>query len=139
MIDAEDKAVVEGHAWRSHPNGGGAVYASTRIGEKTMYLHRLIMNDPAGLVIDHIDGDGLNCRKINMRVCSSEQNSQNRRSHKKAFKGIYLDKGRSVWRVQVNANGERHRVNSIPTREDAVRIYNELSATLHGEFSCPNG
>jgi hypothetical protein len=65
VIDAADVHLVEGFNWFAHVRGGGAYACSLRLSPKRKHiiLHRIIMGDPDGLEIDHIDGDGLNNRR----------------------------------------------------------------------------
>lgn len=71
-------------------------YAVRRFNGETLRLHRLIMNCPEGLVVDHLNGDKLDCQKANMRICSQSENSRNRHG----TKGYSFDKVRAKWIVR---------------------------------------
>lgn len=71
-------------------------YAVRRTNGETIRLHRLIMNCPEGMVIDHLNGDKLDCRRSNMRICSQEENARNRHN----TKGYCYDKEKGRWMVR---------------------------------------
>lgn len=71
-------------------------YAVRRTNGETIRLHRLIMNCPEGLVIDHLNGDPLDCRKTNMRICSQAENARNHHG----TKGYCFDKSKGKYMVR---------------------------------------
>lgn len=75
---------------------------------KWIGLHQLVTNAPDGMIVDHIDGDGLNNRRSNLRIVTLAQNQQNRRGatsrSKSQIRGVYFDKGSSKWRAQLKVN-----------------------------------
>ena len=71
-------------------------YAVRRQNHETMRLHRLIMNCPEGLVVDHLNGDKLDCRKANMRICTQTENAKNYHG----AKGYCFDKSKGKWLVR---------------------------------------
>jgi hypothetical protein len=81
-IDSEDLERVSQHNWYAATNrnskNGNRQYISTRIGGKTVYLHRFIMNAPKGQDVDHINHDTLDNRKDNLRIVSPQENNCNR-------------------------------------------------------------
>lgn len=71
-------------------------YAVRRTNGETIRLHRLIMNCPEGMVVDHLNGNKLDCRRNNMRICSQKENSCNRHN----TKGYCYDKSKGRWMVR---------------------------------------
>lgn len=94
ILDNKDFLLYKKWKWYCSANGY-AVRNNIRI-KKKWYLHRLIMNVEQGLEIDHINGDKLDNRKINLRICTRSQNRQNSKipnSSTSGYKGvIYLKK-----------------------------------------------
>ena len=85
-IDDEDYDIVLQHTW--HCDYGYIRTHSIRNGQ----LHRMIMNTPDGMKTDHIDGNPLNNHKSNLRICTNQQNSMNRKCKKgcsSKYKGVY--------------------------------------------------
>ena len=141
VIDATDVAMVAGRHWTAKesrdPRSGiiNSVYAAT--GVATLRLHRLLMCAPDGYEVDHIDGDGLNNRRINLRVVTKSQNLQNRRPNRKSasgVKGVTWHKRLGKWQASIMANKTAHYLGYFENLEDAAAAYAKASAELHGEF-----
>lgn len=81
VISPEDVDLVKAYRWHLSRRGSGIRYAATRIDGRHVYMHRLISDAPAGKVVDHCDGDGLNNRRENIRVCTQADNMMNRRGN----------------------------------------------------------
>lgn len=76
---------------------------------KNIMLHRQIMNAPKGMDVDHIDGDGLNNQKSNLRICTRSENNMNaklRYNSKSGLKGVSWDTRTAKWRVTITLNGK---------------------------------
>lgn len=142
VIDAADAHLVEGRNWCAQKGTTGGFYAVTNIrqsdGRRAMvWLHRTIMSLPDGVRVDHKDGDGLNCRRENMRPASHGQNVQNigRRSHNKSgFKGVWLHKQSGRWRAAIRANGTLYDLGLHATPQIAHEVYCSAAERLHGQF-----
>lgn len=98
LLDDIDLPLVEGHTWcaqqvRHH------WYAVTYVGRTRVSMHRLLLAAPRGVIVDHLDGDGLNNQRSNLRLGTNAQNQQNRRvSHGASrFKGVSWNKRISRW------------------------------------------
>jgi hypothetical protein len=103
-------------------------------------LHREIMNAPAGLLVDHHNGDSLDNRRDNLRIATACQNMQNRRVRKKhtassQFIGVYFDKGRKDWIYQLRANGKLVSTGRFATEVEAARARDRAALKYHGEFA----
>lgn len=79
LVDAADRDLVSVHRWSAVPTSSkrNNHYAQARIGKAQVKLHRLLMAPPPGLVVDHINGDGLDNRRANLRVCTQAENARN--------------------------------------------------------------
>jgi len=78
IVDPEDVELLEEYRWQLMAKNQ-LRYARRNEGKKTIYMHREIMNAPEGMQIDHINGNGLDNRKVNLRLCNNSQNQQNAR------------------------------------------------------------
>jgi hypothetical protein len=114
-----------------------------RPGDKqlTLAMHRLIMAPPAGLCVDHINHDGLDNRRCNLRICTQRENSSNMRAHRDSnspFKGVCYEKAFSRWRASIGFKGVTIYLGIFPSEIDAALAYNEAALKYHGEFACLN-
>lgn len=125
-------AVRNRHTWYARHDFG--VYREG--GPRFIYLHRLLMGFPDGMV-DHKNGDGLDNRRLNLRITDRYGNSRNSRPIRDGHKGVYLSKhGR--WKAVIYCNGETHRLGSFDTEEDAARAYDDAARELFGEYAWLN-
>ena len=96
LIDIEDVDKIKDYFWnvrydKRHPEC--TVYVETHKNKKRIHLHRLLTNCPKDMVVDHIDGNGLNNRKTNLRVVTQRNNCINRTLTKRNLPiGVYKDK-----------------------------------------------
>ena len=144
LVDQEDLHFFEGVTWTIRVSGSTA-YVQRCIHQDGKYvgfelLHRLISGCPEGKVVDHINGNGLDNRKANLRVCSHAENIRNRRMHlnnRSGFKGVYFDdtsRGKP-WRAQITFCGKKYRLGRFDTPEAASAAYQEAASRMHGEFA----
>lgn len=82
------------------------------------YMHRIIMGEPKGLVIDHINGDKLDNRRCNLRACSNKTNVRIRHNE---VKGYHWDKTRGLYKVEANSRF----VGRYKTKSAAIKAYKE--------------
>lgn len=137
IIDAADVPLVEGWNWHASVNRN-AVYAKRKAGKTSLLMHRVIMDDPDGFQVDHIDGNGLNNRRENMREATNAQNAHNspiQRNNTSGFKGVSWHKRCAKWYARIKANGSCYRLGCFDTPEAAHAAYVAASEKLHGEFA----
>lgn len=129
VIDAGDLAAVLGRTWYCDSVGYAHSDSAPRV-----RLHRLLMNPSDGLVVDHIDGNKLDCRRRNLRIVTQGQNTQNVRTKKGAMRGVYYDARRDRWYGQVKHNGKRHSTGYCKSPEEArIKVVTLRAAILtHG-------
>jgi hypothetical protein len=123
LIDADDVELVSRYSWYA-VSSKNTKYAKTG---RNIRMHRLILgvNDPY-LVVDHINGDGLDNRKSNLRIVDSTTNVQNRQRSKVGNRcpGVYKERGR--WRAQVTVNYKKHHLGIFDCESDAILVVNEF-------------
>ena len=108
---------------------------------KHLRMHRVIMNCPEGMVVDHINHDTLDNRRSNLRICTVAQNTYNRRPNKKSkskYKGVGWRENRSHWHVAISVNGKKISLKTFKCEHEAARAYNEAALKYHGEFAYIN-
>lgn len=141
VIDAADAELVSGLPWRSHAVKMGTaakVACHARVSDGTvriLYLHRLILNPRPDLTVDHIDGDGTNNRRSNLRECTLAENLRNRPAYKsRRFKGV-SQRSRRLWAASIQVNGQVYRSSGFTSPEAAAAEYDRLALLLHGEYA----
>jgi len=137
LVDDEDFDAIAEHKWCAVEKFRGCWYAvrgiSTPHGVRHIYMHRVIANPPKGMVTDHINGDGLDNRRSNIRIATKQQNSQNvapGRNNRSGFRGVSVTR-----RGHIMANCQGVYLGSFKTVEDAARRYDEEALIRYGEFA----
>jgi hypothetical protein len=137
-VDDNDLEMVSKFRWYAFcPKG--ASYAMTQDlpnGQKRVFLHRLIMGAAKGVVVDHINGDGLDNRRANLRIASYAQNSWNSRRvnrPKAGFRGVTLRSGKYLGLIRVH--GSTLTTAAYDTPEEAATARDALARLHHGEFA----
>lgn len=144
LVDEEDVPLVGGYSWNANRHHVNKVYAVTTIkradGSKTVCrMHRLILNAPPGVMVDHINHDGLDNRRENLRLATNAQNNVNSRPHKgKRFKGTTYEKAKGKWVAQAVANRQHFYLGRFDLEEDAARAYDAFAIKTWGEFANTN-
>lgn len=112
---------------------------------KMHYLHRLIMGAPRGLMVDHRDGNTLNCQRENLRVATCSQNTQNQKlgkRNKSGFKGVNWDRRSEKWRSSlcVMQDGKMLSFNLgyYSEIQQAAQAYDAKAREMYGEFAKTN-
>jgi hypothetical protein len=154
LIDIEDLDFIKGLSRinisgevtdKHHPTRKKRSYLRTSFGKKkgAVNISRLIMNCPNGMVVDHINGDTLDNRRANLRICSVSQNAMNQapqRIKRSKYKGVTRHKKK--WLSQINqrvAGKQKHtHLGLYDSEEDAARAYDKKAKELYGEFALLN-
>jgi hypothetical protein len=106
--------------------------------QNSIFMHRFIMKPEKGFVIDHLDGNGLNNQKNNLRICTNSENLRNRKknvNNKSGYKGVSLDKNLNKFRCKLYVNGQNIHIGMFIDPIDAAKAYNDAALKYHGEFA----
>jgi HNH endonuclease/AP2 domain len=129
--------------WRAHKIEG--IYYADRKG--TILLHRVILarmlGRPLGRrdFVDHIDRDGLNNRRTNLRLASPAENTRNRgmqRNNTSGFRGVYPVPNSKTYKAVISIDGKVTYLGAFPTPEEAYVAYCEAARKYYGEFFKPD-
>lgn len=136
IIDAADAWRVEGSNWYFHGGRYAAIRPTLDGVRCIVYMHQVIAEPGRGLDVDHINGDGLDNRRCNLREATRQQNLANRRAHrnnKTGIKGVW--RHGLKWRASIQVDGKTRHLGGFDTPEDAGRAYEAAARALHGDFA----
>lgn len=131
IIDTDDLSAVLSMRWRSKTLGNTKYAASHAVrggpgARGDIYLHRYLMDAPGGLEVDHINGNGLDNRRQNLRLCTVHENRQNVDHGRGRMRNVYHEKRTNKWFVSVTANGVKHHGGTFGDVEAAVAAASAL-------------
>ena len=152
LVDDDDCEWLSQWQWHCGTyNGHHTYYAARRkrgvgtIGRSTIFMHREILlrhgaNYGNKSVTDHINGNGLDNRKINLRLCQGGENQMNMRSRGGAskYKGVLFRKDRNKWIASISVRGRRIHLGTFNNEESSARAYDLAAIKYFGEFAKTN-
>lgn len=137
LFDEEDAAAVHQHRWYTAQRRSrhGIFYAQTSVQGTTLYMHRMIAKPAPGLVVDHINSNGLDNRRGNLRAVTRAINSVTARSWnpKSGYRGVYRDQG--LWVAQLWVGGKCNFLGRYKTSIEAAAAYNVAAERQWGSFA----
>lgn len=149
LYDEGDAALISGRRWRLTSAGYAAssyyipldpdlpMSHSNRV-QKTVLMHRLVMQVAPGEEVDHINGNRLDNRRSNLRVVTSSQNKMNigvRKNSKSGVTGVLYIKRRQRWLAEIRANGVRYHLGWHTSKREAILARRVGEHILFGEFA----
>ena len=136
LIDLDDLETVKQYHWYLDQKG----YVAAKGIDGSKYpreIHRLIMNNPKGMIVDHINRDKLDNRKSNLRICTTKENNRNKSlnsNNKTGYKGV----SPCLYKVSISKDGITYNLGKFNSKEQAARAYDRKAIELYGEFACTN-
>jgi hypothetical protein len=130
LVDDEDFEYL--NQWKWHYHSGG--YAARKAGVR---MHRIILSAPQDEEVDHINGDGLDNRRANLRLCTRSQNCQNRsifRNNTTGHKGVSLRPG-GKYRARIWLNKTCHSLGDFVSVTEASKAVEQARQKYHGDFA----
>lgn len=147
LVDDEDAHFAE-HRWYAHRGTTGGWYAKrTAPDGSKLLLHREVLGVTGKKIeVDHTNGDGLDCRRGNLRCATSTQNKHNRgknRNNTSGFKGVSFDRHRQSrglppWQAKITIAYRTVFLGFYLTPETAAMAYDARARAEHGAFARPN-
>lgn len=141
IIDASDAEFVGKNNWsvRVMPTTQYAQRTTRRGGKvKTIPMHRALLGCGGGYDVDHIDGNGLNNRRDNLRVATRAGNKRNSRrpsNNTSGYKGVSWRKRESLWTASICCNGKQMHLGYFSSAEDAHDAYAKAATFYFGAFA----
>ena len=136
LIDDEDFELVNKYKWKLQDGKIKYARSSNRLG---ILMHRLLLRlkkgDPD---VDHINGNGLDNRKHNLRLANKSQNGANRTKQEEStskYKGVSFNRRDCIWQVQIIYNQKHLCIGTFKTELEGAIAYNKKALELFGEFA----
>ena len=141
LVDNEDYAWLNQWKWYGLKYYDYSFLAARKLNSNVILMHRVIMNTPVDLVVDHKDHNTLNNQKFNLRNCTQSQNGGNRTpsiGNTSKYKGVSWYRQTQKWIAYIRKDGRRAHLGYFTNEQDAALAYN-VAALLHfGEFALVN-
>lgn len=137
LVSDEDYDRLNQYNWSCDRQGYACRQGPRQGNRRTLVLmHRFILDAPTGLQVDHINGDTLDNRRDNLRICTHLENVMNRpgRGGTSKYKGVFYDKRRDRYYAR---HGGKH-IGSFRSEDDAARAYDDHVRALHGDYAWLN-
>jgi len=143
LVDDEWYEMLSQVRWHAYSPLRRTTYAKFYDKKGGVLMHRVIMDAPKGMEVDHIDRNGLNNTTANLRLCTRIQNTMNRVGRINAdskYKGVVIRKDRKnrMWRAMIGVNKKNLHLGYFANEIDAARAYNEAAIKYYGEFAYLN-
>lgn len=143
LVDDQDFELLSGSVWHRIKRSSGLEYAErgspTIIGGNDYHLmHRIILCAPPNMMVDHVDGNGLNNQRSNIRLATCSQNHSNRRfsGNASGFKGVVPFGNK--WRAMIKKDRKSRHIGLFDDAVSAAKAYDEMAIKLFGEFARTN-
>ncbi|MED3832962.1 HNH endonuclease [Peribacillus frigoritolerans] len=134
IVDDGDFEYLSQFRWHVTDHG----YACRKNSSKNVYMHRELMGFPKGLQIDHINGNGLDNRRSNLRVVTAHENRKNsgiRSDNVSGYKGVSWDRKNSKWKVGITVSSKWIHLGRFESLTDAAKAYNDGAIKYNGEYA----
>jgi len=147
IVDPEDYERLSKHKW--HANKGGATFYAVRWAPRkrqkkltVIYMHRQVLNYPDSDFIDHINHNGRDNRKANLRPATRAQNNYNRKKYDNnsysKYKGVSFKQKNQIWTAQIGLNNKMLFLGYFKKEIDAAKAYDAAARKFHKEFAVLN-
>ena len=139
LVDTANLNIIAPYRWYCSNDYALAFIGDTEGNCRRIYLHRLVLGlTDSRIHADHINGDGLDNRRANLRRATRYQNMANQtlsRRNTSGYKGVAHYPRTPAYRATITAKGERRHLGFFSTPEEAARAYDAAARELHGEFA----
>jgi len=139
LVDDDDYERIKNIKFYTHHHCNKWYARCSTDQDKKAYLHTLLLNPNINKVCDHINGDGLDNRRCNLRIVTVSQNLMNSskpiRKSSSCFKGVCWHKDTKKWQSQIKLNGCSYYLGLFQNEVDAAKAYDDAAILLFGEYA----
>jgi hypothetical protein len=139
LVDNEDYDELSKRRWHVIKTGRQMYVVGYIVGGKgkAERMHRHILNAPDGILVDHINGNGIDNRRVNIRLCTQQENQRNRqlRVDKSGFKCVGWHKASNKWRAYIVIDGKYKQLGVYFCAVKAAKAYDKSAIEHFGKFA----
>lgn len=133
IVDKDDVNKIKNYCWLVNKNG----YVETKISDKNLRLHRLIMDTPDNMIVDHINRNPSDNRKCNLRNCNTTINARNislGKNNTSGILGVSFHKATKKWRAFVTVDYKTIHLGLFDNKDDAIKARKKGELEYYGEY-----
>lgn len=138
LVDDEDYDELNKYKWHLHSEGYAVRTTGSGRTRERFRMHRLIAKTPEEMDTDHINGNRLDNRKENLRICTRAENLRNRfvgSNNASGYKGVAYHKFSKLYHATINMNKKQKSLGYFKTPKEAAKAYNDSATKYFGEFA----
>lgn len=138
IVDDADHEFLSQWSWYARKGSGQTTWYAVSTGPEKLLMHRVILLPSPSREVDHINHDGLDNRRCNLRSCSTAENQHNNRPIKGSSKFKGVDRRGDRWRARIRVHGSPIYIGVFRSEELAAAAYDEAARLHFGDFACLN-
>ena len=142
LVDDDDYEWLNQWKWGTYLSHGRWIVSRVAPVNKKIFMGRLILDAPKGMLVDHANQNTLDNRRRNLRLATPSQNSRNKkldRDSTSGYKGVSFNKEKQLYTVGISVErGKRISPGQFKSKVVAARIYDEAAIKYYGEFAKTN-
>ena len=141
LVDDGSFNLLSQYRWHAGKNPNGKFYARRKSNGENEHMHRMILNAPNGLDVDHVNGDSLDNRRANLRLCTRSENNMNRGvqcNNSSGYKGVTWNKRKNKFCAQIRKEKRHYHCGYFDKPKDAAISYDMVALMLYGDFAITN-